>query len=455
MFKKKSTKGLHLILICSMVGMGTFSYIPIAFAKSNQQTVTPVAQEQSNTLSKLEIEGIPLNQTFSADVDTYSATIEAEIKSIQLKVETNNPESLITVNDRPVTNGSTSPFLLQTGENTFLINVGDGSHGEKTYTLVITRKQSNSNLLKNINLSKGKLSPKFDPAVTDYSVKVANEVDSIKLTPEAINNKASIQVNNSLFKDYGVSVQLPVGNSDIIILVTAENGDKKTYTIHIARAAEQDNKPTSPTINPIPNANGSIKGYHSKINGNNSMTKSSMTKSSMTKSSISQNSIQQNSGSIKKTSTATLSSLTVSEGTWDSTFSTNEYTYHLAVSSDVMSVKINPSATYNSAAITVEGSTNKTVQLGGNKTVISVVVTRGDDRKTYVLVFDRAVQKTETTTAATLQSTNPNLSSTSSYVTSESTTPTTVAANGQKLGKSTTSTSFWGRLIAFFKKIFN
>jgi hypothetical protein len=445
--KGKTGKGMTLILVVSIIGMGTFSYIPNVHAESNQQNeTTPAAQENqlaNNTLAKLQIDGIPLNQAFSADVTTYSATVENEIESIQLKMETNDPGSLITVNGQAVKNGSANPFLLQTGENTFLITVNDGSHPANTYILTVTRKKSNNNLLKEIKLSIGELSPKFDSAITDYSVQVANDVDSITLTTLAIDRNATIKVNDSLLKEEGVSVPLPVGKSDINLLATAENGDMRTYTIHITRVAKQENKPSAGTKNPAPNANGngSMNRNNTQTNRNNSM---------------SQNSTQQNSSSVQKTSTATLSSLKVSQGSWDSSFSTDEFTYHLAVSSDVTAVTINPSATYSSAVISVEGGSNKTVQLAGNKTVISVLVTRGEDRKTYVLVFDKKVQQAETTTVATPQSTDSNFSSTSSNVTStESTTPTTGAASKLKLGNSQSSTSFWGKVAAYFKKIFN
>ena len=373
--KKKFSKSTNLILVVSMIGIGTFSYIPIGYAESNQQDSTnAVVQEDqlANGLSKLEIEGITLDQAFSAEVNTYSATVENKIMSIQLKVETNDPKSLITVNDQSVTNGSTGPLLLQTGENTFLITVNDGSHPAKTYTLTITRKQSSNNLLQSIELSKGQLSPKFDSAITEYSVEVANDINNIILMPVAIENTATIKVNDSLVKYQGVSVQPPVGKSDIILLVTAENGDRKTYKIHVTRAAKQDNKQSTPTMNPVPNINGGS-------NRNNSVSQNS----------IQQNSITQNGSVIQKTSTATLSKLTVSSGTWDSTFSSSEFTYHVAVSSAVEAVTINPIANYSDAAISIEGGNSKTIKLTGKKTIISVVVTRNEDRKTYVLVFDK------------------------------------------------------------------
>jgi hypothetical protein len=433
--KGRTGKVLHMILIVSIISMWTISYIPIAHADESNQTNDPTAAEGnqlSNTLTKLEIEGIPLDQAFLADVSTYSATVENEVKSVQLLVETNDPESLITVNDQPFTNGSQSPLLLQNGENQFVITVNDHMHPTNTYALTITRKQSNNNLLKTISLSIGDLSPKFDSAVSKYSVEVANDVDSVVLSPEALENTASIRVNDSLLKNGRVTVQLPVGMTDIIILLTAENGDKKTYTIQITRLPRQGIKPPSSATISNPNAHGNF-------------TRNT---------SVAQNSLQQNNGTIQKTNTATLSALTVSTGSWDTTFSTDQFTYHLEVSSDAASVTIDSRTANSGATISIEGGSN-TIQLPGNKTVISILVTKGEDRKTYVLVFDKKGQLTETTTEPTPQSTDSSLSSTSRKVTSTpSTTPTAVSTNKSNLVKSKTSTSFWGRFAALLKKIF-
>jgi hypothetical protein len=428
-------KGMKLIIVVSMIGMGMSSYIPTAFAATNKQsnirTMTEVMQN-TNLLSNLEIKGTQLDKAFLPEENEYSAIVENSVQNITLVVEAENSEANITINGQSFISGTTEPFSLQTGENIFQITVNDGSHPANTYKLTVTRKQSNNNLLQAIKLSKGELSPKFDSATTDYSVQVSNEIDSITVTPEAINNTESTKVNDNLLKDEGISVMLPVGKSDIKIMVTAENGDVKLYSIHVIRAEKQELPPVSP-----PKTIQNTKGSNSRIN------------------SMSQTSMQQNSGTIQKTSTATLFSLTVSKGTWDSTFSTNEFTYHIAVASDVSSVTINPSAMYGSAAISIQGTSDRTFQLTGTKTAISVLVTRGEDRKTYVLVFDKPVQQADLTTETTQQSAASNLSSSSSNSPSiTSTTPTSTPANEVNVSKSKPSTTFWGRIVAFFKKIF-
>ncbi|CAH2713400.1 hypothetical protein BACCIP111895_00535 [Neobacillus rhizosphaerae] len=358
MKSKVQKKGMNVILTVSMLGMVSGSYIPTAYAESN----TTAVQEnlESNTLANLEIDEIKLDQTFTSEVKEYSATVGNDVPDIQLQVESSNPESSILINGQSVTSGTTGTYSLQTGKNTFLITVSDGSNTANTYILTITRKQNANNLLQNIKLSTGELSPIFSSTKTEYTVQVTNDADAIKITPTRIEKTATIKINNTLAKGEGVSVELPVGKSDIIIVVTAENGEEKTYTLHVIRAEGKDSK-------------ANISSQKNRTN------------------SFQQTAVQQNSGTVQKTSKATLSSLTVSEGTWDSSFTPNEFTYHVAVSSDVKTVTINPTASYSASTIMIEGGTSKTIQLeDNNKTIISVVVTYDDgDHKTYVLVFDK------------------------------------------------------------------
>lgn len=460
--KMSKSNGAKLVLVVSMVGVGAFAYMPapiMAMEKQTELSSTTSDVQQTNTLSKLEVDGIQLNQDLSPGVYEYSAIVDNSIQSISLNVESNNPDAIITVNDQTVTNGNVGPLPLQTGDNKFLITVDDKIHTPNTYTLTITRKQNVNNLLQNITLSKGELSPKFSSDITEYKVDVANEVDSLTVSPQAFDNTESIKINGSVWKNDGISVQLPVGKSDIVILVTAENGDVKTYTLHITREAEQTYKPPVTPSKPGPKGNGGSSGSsknHSgqpKGNGGNTKNYSGQPNSKFGKNSNSANG-QQNKGPIQKTSTATLDSLTVSEGTWASSFSSDQFTYHVAVSSDVTSVTINPTAKYSSASILLDGSNINTIQLTETSTAVPIVVTNGTDRKTYVLVFDKPVPPvstavtTQTTTDSTVSMTSSNpMDSTANQ-------PKYMSNSKSNKGINKTSPSFWQRIIDFFKMIF-
>jgi hypothetical protein len=437
LINKKTYKWVYLILVTSMIGAGTFSHIPSVYAENTQPSIDEEIQ-LTNTLSKLEIDGAALDQTFSANVTHYTATVENKVSSVQLLVEAASPNSSITVNGQMVTNGKSGPISLQTGENTILITVSDSSDQSNTYTLIIARKKNGNNSLNNIHLSNGELSPAFDPKVTEYLVDVGNQVESITLNPEVADITESIKVNGTVWEQKGIEIQLPVGKSEIPILVTAENGEQKTYLLHVTRAAKQTNSlPVTGTINKP--------GTSTSWSGNAKPTAKSSTSGNL--SSV----VQQSNTSVQKTSTATLTSLTVSDGTWDSSFSKDEYTYHIALSSNVNTVTINPVAAYSSAVISIQGDSTKTFSLTGSKTVISILVTRGDDRKTYVLVFDKPGVQTQTDS----QTVSVSTQDTATVSTPSANVSTTLTGtDGQKVRQNQTTASFWERIISFFKNIF-
>lgn len=103
--------------------------------------------------------------------------------------------------------------------------------------------------LKSLVPSRGTLSPKFSPDVTEYTVSVANSVTSVSLSATADHSgaKTSISGKNAL----------EVGKNTRVITVTAPNGTTKKYTVVITRAAAPSttvgtNTPTTGTTTPLP-----------------------------------------------------------------------------------------------------------------------------------------------------------------------------------------------------------
>jgi hypothetical protein len=92
--------------------------------------------------------------------------------------------------------------------------------------------------LSSLVLSLGTLSPSFSPAVTVYSVSVADSVSSVTVTPTAADAGASITVQG-LGVVSGLpsgSITLVLGDNSITVVVTAVNGTTtKTYTTIVTR----------------------------------------------------------------------------------------------------------------------------------------------------------------------------------------------------------------------------
>jgi len=411
MLGKMSKKAVNLSLAAAMAVTLTGSFTPSVFAEG---TSTVVENQTATLLSGLVIKDaklneLKLNEVFSPDVKEYTAVVENNIESILIqptlaKDSTSAKYTITDLKNQPIAANTDGSYTLNTGENTFLINVTDGSL-TVTYKLSVTREKSKNNSLKTIKLSAGELSPKFSADVTDYNVQVANDISSITVAPEAEEQTETVVVNGTSLKQTGLSVKIPEGKTDISIVVTAENGEKKVYTLHVTRAAKASQpKPTKPST-PSKSESGTGKSNQFSTSARNGSSKPSGSGYDLGSKGEAKTSFgnypsnnaqadakfQSGAGSVQKTSKAKLSSLTVSTGTWDSSFSSDEYTYHVTVNSDIKTVTIHPTAAYSSASIKINGDSSRTITLDSDKkTIVPIVIQySNDDRKTYVLVFDK------------------------------------------------------------------
>ena len=146
------------------------------------------------------------------------------------------------------------------GDGNFTLNTegmySDTSTLLENATKTVAVSANNPTLSGNANLkslvpSKGTLTPKFDPNKTEYTIAVANSVNSLTLSavPEHSGAKTSISGKNAL----------TVGKNTRVITVTAPNGTTKKYTVVITRAAAPSTtgsptgtNPTGPTQPTIP-----------------------------------------------------------------------------------------------------------------------------------------------------------------------------------------------------------
>lgn len=100
---------------------------------------------------------------------------------------------------------------------------------------------SPNNVLESIKVDGYSLTPTFNKFTQEYDLVVTNNVDSIKISATAIDSQATISGTGKK--------SLKVGNNRIDIVVTAKNGDKRTYILNVVRKSAD--KPTEqPTQKP-------------------------------------------------------------------------------------------------------------------------------------------------------------------------------------------------------------
>jgi hypothetical protein len=206
---------------------------------------------------------------------------------------------------------------------------------QKTYTVGVNRAAlGGNNNLSSLTVSQGTLEPNFNANTTSYTVDVASTVTSVTVTPREQDTAATTTVNGQATNSgqaRAITLNGAGSNTLINIAVTAPNGNQKTYSVNVIRAAP---------------------------GGNNN-----------------------------------LSTLTVSPGTLDSAFSANDLNYTVNVGSNVTSVnvsatKADPSAVMSEDVTASAGTATgqATIQLGGPGTttpvLISVTAPNGSS-KTY------------------------------------------------------------------------
>ncbi|GGH20833.1 hypothetical protein GCM10008013_18400 [Paenibacillus segetis] len=92
--------------------------------------------------------------------------------------------------------------------------------------------------LSGIRLSSGTLTPVFSAGTTSYKANVANNTSSIIVTPSTYDSLSTVTVNGEpvLSGQASGSIHLNVGSNLISIVVTAQDGTTKTYTVTVTRA---------------------------------------------------------------------------------------------------------------------------------------------------------------------------------------------------------------------------
>lgn len=103
-----------------------------------------------------------------------------------------------------------------------IVAASEPDDSEPDYTPSTPGKSSN-NALSTLTVSAGTLTPAFDPAVTEYTLSLPQGTEKLTLTATPSDSNATVQGDGEL--------TLQEGENTLPLVITAENGDTKTYTV--------------------------------------------------------------------------------------------------------------------------------------------------------------------------------------------------------------------------------
>ncbi|MDD3392930.1 MAG: cadherin-like beta sandwich domain-containing protein [Bacilli bacterium] len=162
-----------------------------------------------------------LESGFSVASGTVIATVKVKVKS----GSTVGSKGTITLSD----------FKMTLADSTDTVS---GSGDTHTITVASEPVLSSVNTLSTLTSSVASIA--FDKNTTSYNVSVGNDVTSLGLVAKATSSSATVSISGD--------ENFKTGTNMVTVLVTAENGSKKTYTITVTKAASDNNALASLTV---------------------------------------------------------------------------------------------------------------------------------------------------------------------------------------------------------------
>lgn len=282
----------------------------------------PVPKSTNANLSFLGVTGYTLTPSFDKNTTEYRVTVPYSVSNATI---TATPEDSKATVQRSlnVTN------LKENQDNQYTITcTAEDGKTKKSYKVIIHREKapespkSTDNDLKNLDVSGYTISPSFNKDTLNYNLTIPNEADNITVKAEANDGKAKIEVKGG--------DNLQVGDNKVEVIVTAEDGSTKVYTINV----KKEDKKEEP----------------------------------------------------KKDTDATLKNLTIGDEKLDPEFSKENNVYSINVEESVTGLKVNAIANSDKAKVEVKGSSGWKY---GMNTVTVVVTAEDGSKNTYIINVNR------------------------------------------------------------------
>ncbi len=186
------------------------------------------------TLTQLSVQGCLLAPSFSPDSLTYGCAAPYGTSSVTV---TAKAQGAMTLNGTALADSvAGAPIPLTAGAASLTLVVTNAS-ATRTYHVNVAAAASSNNSLSALMVSTGAFSPAFTPATLLYSETVSSTTVSMTVTATLADSTANVTVQGVSVVSGKTSAAIPLatGANPIAIVVTAQNGSVKTYTLAVKK----------------------------------------------------------------------------------------------------------------------------------------------------------------------------------------------------------------------------
>lgn len=221
-------EGVNVVTIKVTAEDGTVNTYTVNVTRESKNDSSEKEKEKSsdNYLKDLIINSShDIDKKFNKNISSYNVTVPYEVEKLDLSYVTNNSKAKVVI---------TGNENFKVGEvNTVQIEVTAEDGTKRFYIINVTRSTKSSDTdLKDLIIEGTDLNPKFDPTISDYTVNVGGDIDSldIKATPKSDGLTVEIIGNENL----------KPGKNTVLVKVTDKNGFTKYYTIQVEKEEKQN-----------------------------------------------------------------------------------------------------------------------------------------------------------------------------------------------------------------------
>ncbi|MDK2744966.1 MAG: cadherin-like beta sandwich domain-containing protein [Nitrospira sp. BO4] len=207
-----------------------------------------------NNLSALTVTPGPLAPAFDPATLNYTVNVATSVTQVSVSATKSDPIAVmsgsVTAGAGVATGQATIPLDAPGTSKQVSITVTAPNGAAKTYTITVNRLSGDNNLSA-LTITPGALDPAFAPATLNYSVDVATNVTAVTVTATKSDPNAVLSGDVPNQGQATIPLDGPGTSKLVSITVTAPNGNSKTYTVTVNRAApSSDNNLSALTITP-------------------------------------------------------------------------------------------------------------------------------------------------------------------------------------------------------------